>query len=225
MMDRRPLSQLFSTRFQDPAPDDSAPTVITLHGHNQFGRDLESLARAAAPTGRLLGLESYKGVFVGREIVGYTWFLGPETSPAPVFFGDALAEIERFLWDERDRDVRGDGTLPYLLGVDQGAIMAIAAGLVVPDLLSGVIAIRGSLPLIPGWEPPLAPLAGLPVLLLDAADASPAAPRVLHGDALVDQLAAWDADVTRVVVAADRAPGDAIAPWLRGRSSRHIADG
>jgi hypothetical protein len=110
----RPLSQLVYTRIQDGT---GGPRVITLHRHDGHGGDLRDYGLAAAPTGRVIGLESYKGVFVGRTITGYTWFIGPMRQPSPVFFGDAMAEIERFLWDEVDRQGSdGSAELPFLLG-------------------------------------------------------------------------------------------------------------
>lgn len=219
----RPLSQLTYTRIQEPPSEAMrhVPTVVTLHGHRQRGNSLAEYARAAAPTGRLLGLESYKGVFVGREIVGYTWFLGPDSAPAPVFYGDALAEVERFLWDEVDRQGSDAPVLPFLLGVDQGAIVALAAAAAVPDLLSGVIAIDGSFPLVPGWEPPLAPLDGLPILLIDRGATPPTSGTVLAGDALVDRLTAWGSRVTsRDVPPADTIPQAVMQDWLADQPIR-----
>ncbi|CAN0381583.1 unnamed protein product, partial [Phaeothamnion confervicola] len=157
-------------------------------------------ALAAAPEGRIIGLESFKGVFVGKRIVGYTWYVGPMYQPAPLFYGDGLAEIERFLWDEVDRQTDAgvaSPALPYLLGVEQGAIMALGTAAVVPDLLSGVIAIGGAFPLVPGWEPPLAPLDGLPILLVDPPQPVTDRPDVLVGDSLATTLRGWGAEVTR----------------------------
>ena len=177
---KRPLSQMVYNRIQEGT---GSPRIITLHKHKQFGGDVKEYAVAAAPKGRIIGLESYKGVYVGRSIVGYTWFVGPFDRPSPLFFGDALAEIERFLWDEVDRQQGTEAELPFLLGVQQGAIMALAAAAAVPDLVSGVIAVDARLPIVPGWEPPLAPLDGLPILQLDVAGRKPV-PGVLLGDEL-----------------------------------------
>ncbi len=94
-------------------------------------------------------------------------------SPRQSTSATASSEIERFLWDEIDRQRPGPAELPILIGVEQGAIMALAAAAAVPDLLSGVIAIDGCLPVVPGWTPPLAPLDGLPILLLGSAGACP----------------------------------------------------
>ena len=217
----RPLSQLVYARIQEGA---GSPRIVTLHRHNQFGEDVKDFALAAAPDGRIIGLESFKGVFVGKRIVGYTWYVGPMYQPSPLFYGDGLAEIERFLWDEVDRQADSgvaSPALPYLLGVEQGAIMALGTAAVVPDLLSGVIAISGAFPLVPGWEPPLAPLDGLPILLVDPPDPVTERPDVLVGESLADTLRGWGADVTRVVVPDPDEPSSAMATWLRGRTIRH----
>ena len=214
----RTHSQLFYTRIRDEAS--FSPTIITLHKHNQYGPSLAEFARAAAPQGRLIGLESYKGIFVGREIVGYTWFLGPLSRPAPVFFGDALAEIERFLWDERERQGVDDVALPFLLGVEQGAIMALAAAAAVPDLLSGVIAIEGRFPVVPGWDPPLAPLDDLPMLIIDPENGIPEHADVLTGEPLGDSFRQWGAQVTRSVVPDITTPSDSMQNWLSKQTIR-----
>jgi pimeloyl-ACP methyl ester carboxylesterase len=223
-MTPRPLSQLIYKRIQD---NGASPRIITLHDHNQHGQDVKVYALAAAPHARIIGLESYKGVFVGKEIVGYTWFVGPQDRPSPLFFGDALAEIERFLWDEIDRQGTSQDTtpnrtapeLPVLLGVGQGAIMAIAAAAAVPDLLSGVIAVDGSLPIVPGWQPPLAPLDGLPIQLIERTAPAPT-DGVLNGDHLATTLRAWGGDVTRLTAAPGEIPHHAMSTWLTDRAPR-----
>ena len=212
----RPLSQLIYTRIQDiPA----SPRIVTLHGHNQRGSSPEALGRAAAPDGRIIGLESYKGVYVGRHIVGYTWYLGPLDRPAPVFFGDALGEIERFLWDELDRQETDTPERPFLVGLEQGAVMALAAALAVPDLLSGVIAVNGALPIVPGWEPPLAELDGLPVLMLGDLSAQSESP-VLRRDELARQLALWGGTATWLAAESDAERERAMPAWLAHQRPR-----
>lgn len=213
-MATRPLSQLTYTRFQDPAPISAAPTIITLHGANDRGKHYEAHARAAAPTGRLLGLESYKAVFAGKTITGFTWYPGPLTTPPPPFFGDALMELERFLLDEVDRQETDTPVLPFLLGVEQGAIMALAAALAIPDLLSGVIAIQGRFPVVPGWDPPLAPVDQLPILIVDPPPGVSPAQRMLTGNDLVDQLRHWDADVSREIAPNDAIPSSVLSQWV-----------
>jgi predicted esterase len=214
------LSQLQYTRFQDPAPVAGTPTIVTLHGYNRRGKDYGDYARAAAPDGRLLGLESYKAVFADKEITGYTWYIGPLTSPPPVYFGDALMELERFLWDEIERQAPGDATLPILIGVEQGAVMALAAALAVPDLLSGVIAIEGRYPIVPGWEPPLAPMNNLPILLVDPPGGIAPAPNMLIEQELVRQLNAWDATASHVFAPDAGVPAELLAHWVAEREIR-----
>jgi pimeloyl-ACP methyl ester carboxylesterase len=219
MTTKRPLSQLIYARVQE---GDRSPRIITLHKHNQYARDVQDYALAAAPEAHILGLESYKGVFVGKDIVGYTWFIGPVNHPSPLFFGDALAEIERFLWDDIDRRAAPEVELPVLLGVGQGAIMAISAAAAVPDLLSGVIAVGGFLPNVPGWQPPLVPLDGLPILLIED-PATPPPPDVLAGDALATTLRDWGARATREEAPdpLTTIPREPMARWMASLAPRH----
>src|SRR5690606_4460323 len=53
-----------------------------------------------------------------------------------------------------------------LLGLDQGALLALSLACVWPETVSGVAAIGGYLPEIPGWVPDDLPLHGMPVLLV-----------------------------------------------------------
>jgi predicted esterase len=219
-MPRRPLSQLQFTKFQDPAPVPGTHTIITLHGYNRRGKEYGDYARAVAPKGRLLGLESYKGVFAGKEITGFTWYVGPLTSPPPVYYGDALMELERFLWDEVERQKPNDAILPILLGVEQGAMMAIAAALAVPDLLSGVIAIEGRYPIVRGWEPPLAPMNKLPILLVDPPGGLASAPNMLIESDLVRRLNAWGASATHQFAPDSEIPARILEDWVAAQEIR-----
>jgi predicted esterase len=213
----RTLSQLPYSRIQDIQ---ASPRILTLHRHNDLPDSLADLARAIAPDARIIGMQSFKGVYVGRDIVGYTWYIGPMDRPAPVFFGDSLAEIERFLWDEMDRQGTDNPERPYLLGVEQGAVMAIASALAVPDMLSGVIAIDGALPVVPGWNPPLAPLSGLPVLMIGDLTKKSDAP-VLRREELSQRLTEWGGNVT-LSDSADEADRIRVAvEWLAQQSPRY----
>lgn len=218
MISNRPLSQLIHARIQQGA---GSPRLITLHKHNQHARDVQDYALAASPEARIIGLESYKGVYVGRDIVGYTWFIGPQAKPSPLFFGDALAEIERFLWDEIDRQEADRAELPFLIGVEQGAIMALAAAAAVPDILSGVVAVDASLPVVPGWVPPLAPLEGLPILQVDDPARQPVE-GVLTGDNLAETFMRWGGEVSRVSAPApaSEVPTVQLSRWMAGQTPR-----
>jgi len=198
-----PLSQLIFTRFRT-VPD--TRHVITLHRTNEFLEGAREIGLMANPGGSVTGLQASKGVYLGRTVVGYTWFVGPLGQPSPVHFGDAMQEIERFLWDEVDRQSGDDARLPFLVGVEQGAIMALAMAAATPDLLSGVVAIDPTLPVVPGWSPPLVPLDGLPVLLVR--DQGPGSEGVLAGERLAATYTSWGGDVTTVEGA------EAIPGWI-----------
>ena len=99
--------------------------------------------------------------------------------------------------------------------------MAIAAAAAVPDLISGVIAVGGFLPVVPGWQPPLVPLDGLPILLVDDSVITPPSD-VLAGKALATTLSEWGGDVTRVETPAplEIVPAAPLARWLGKRTPR-----
>lgn len=213
----RPLSQLVYSNIQR---NDQEPRIITLHDHNQFGPDAAKWGQLAAPDGDIVALESYKGVFVAKDIVGYTWFLGPNHAPSPIFFGDSLGEIERFLWDYLDRSKTSPAARPWLVGRGQGGMMALAAALAVPDLLSGVVAIDAFLPIVGGWEPPLAPLDNLPVLLVNPQPSDQ--PKVLAESALHEQLTTWGANTKSITVAENGY--HAMAEWIAEHPTRYLAE-
>ena len=206
-----PLSQLIYARVREaPGPR----RVITLHRHNDVLGGMRETGLAANPDGTVLGLQASKGVYLGRTVIGYTWYVGPLDRPSPVHFGDAMQEIERFLWDEVDRQQTDAPVLPFLVGEEQGATMALAMAAAVPDLLSGVVAIDAMLPVVPGWDPPLAPLDGLPVLLVNprTGDLGPA--NVLGGEALTETFVSWGAAVDVLDDASGPAPLDQVATWI-----------
>lgn len=210
----RPLSQLIHFPLQT---GDGAKTLMTLHGYNAFGDSIRELGTATNPGGRVLGLQASKGVYLGRNIVGYTWFVGPLQQPSPVHYGDALQELERFLWDQIDSQERDDAELPFLLGIEQGATMALAMAAATPDLISGVIAIDAIFPTVPGWEPPLAPLNGLPILLARNLSAAALPDHVLVGDRIAERFTEWGG----VVSQADEV-GDVLTEWLSAQPVRRL---
>lgn len=196
-----PLSQLIYARFRESG---SPRRIIALHRYNEFLEGMREIGLAVHPDAAVIGLQSSKGVYVARSIVGYTWFVGPLAQPSPVHFGDSLQEIERFLWDEIDRQTGESAALPFLVGDEQGAIMALSMAGATPDLISGVIAFNATLPVVPGWEPPLAPLDGLPVLLVGAP----------NGDDVTRTLESWGAKVTTLESVDGELPLAAIRDWL-----------
>jgi hypothetical protein len=215
-----PHSQLIYARFRESA---SLRRVITLHRHNDVLEGMREVGLAANPHGADTGLQASKGVHLGRSVVGYTWFVGPLDRPSPVHFGDAMQEIERFLWDEIDRqqaEQSGEVVLPFLVGEEQGATMALAMAAAVPDLLSGVVALNARFPIVPGWDPPLAPLAGLPVLLVNPRSYEAPASNVLGGADLAATFAGWGAAVEVVVNGAEPVPTDRIRAWIERQPVR-----
>lgn len=210
----RPLSQLIHFPLQI---GERSKTLMTLHGYNAFGDSIRELGLATNPGGRVLGLQAGKGVYLGRDIVGYTWFVGPLQQPSPVHYGDAMQELERFFWDEIDRQDRDDAELPFLLGIEQGATMALAMAAATPNLISGVIAIDAIFPTVLGWEPPLAPLDGLPILLARDPVGATFPDHVLVGDRIAETFTAWGGEVSRTEEA-----GDELAEWLSNRPVRYL---
>lgn len=101
--------------------------------------------------------------------------------------------------------------------------MALAAAAAVPDLLSGVIAIDGFLPIVPGWDPPLAPLDGLPILQIDNASDDDSTAGVLAGPSLAATLRDWGGEVTRRRAPSGEIPGEVMSTWMRAQAPRHRA--
>lgn len=83
-------------------------------------------------------------------------------------FPNGGSHMERFLLDTVLAVAeKGESPVPILLlGLDQGALLALSLACVWPETVSGVAAIGGYLPEIPGWVPDDRPLHGMPVLLV-----------------------------------------------------------
>ena len=95
---------------------------------------------------------------------GFTWFFIQDVGyPEPATFGEGLWLVEQFVHDVRDRQ---DVERPiFLVGYEQGAVLALTLAAVLPESLSGVAAIGGYLPEIRGWSPPVEDLEGLPAVM------------------------------------------------------------
>jgi predicted esterase len=159
--------------YQDRVPERGDPrgTIVALHGDQGGSDDLLPLARAVGPQARIIAPMAARGVYHGVTLVSRTWFGGSLTRPEPASFGDSLAQVERFLVDVYDRRHSEPVSRPLVLGYDQGAVLALAAAKLFPDLISGVIAIAGTLPAFRDWGHERVPAHGLPVLIVfDEAD-------------------------------------------------------
>jgi predicted esterase len=161
---QRRLSQFVHNRFRQA---DSDRYLITLHRFDRFTESTRDEALETFPDVAVTGVQASKGVYLGRTITGYQWYVGPLQAPSPVHYGDAIVELERFIWDELDLQNHPTPNRPFLAGWEQGGVMALTMAAATPHLLSGVIAYDAFFPDVPGWDPPLAPLDGLPILLIN----------------------------------------------------------
>lgn len=209
-------------RHIPPASRPERLTLIPLHGHAGGVNDLIPFARSLGDGYRIVAPEAARGVYVQRlDVTTRTWFGGTLERPEPSSFGDSLAQLEKFVYDVRNRAQTSEGSRPTLLGFDQGAVLALTAALVFPDLLGGVIAIDGGVPSFRLWAPPAIDLAGLPVLLI----ADPAETK-LGPDSIAQSanyLSHRGATVERVTVPGARSLGPAVTDAVRGWLERQSA--
>ena len=203
--------------YRDVPPEvgPARATIIPLHGNLESLDSLVPLARTLGSDLRIVAPEAARGVHDSKHfVVAHTWYAcaRPER-PEPASFGDSLAQIERFIHDVQDRAAPGEGRRPWLLGVREGAVMSLAAAGVLPDLVSGVIAVCGAIPEIRDWHPLSGEAEGLPILLVsDPDDAHMPLERVRQD---VDALQSWGATVTYLELPAARALGPEVAKALR----------
>lgn len=143
-------------------------TVIALHDEGGDLDSVGSLRDAFAASFDVVALQAWRPVNVravsAEDYQGYAWYMdhGPQR-PEPATFGDSLWQIEQFIGDVSERSI----ARPLVLfGVGQGAVLALTLAMVLPDMLDGVVAVNGYVPVVRGWEPPERPMRGLPVLAL-----------------------------------------------------------
>ncbi len=187
----------------------AAPAVV-LRGISTDVDRLTALAGAVAPARRLVVPEPLRFLYLGRAHVGQRWFVrsvDDETEPAS--FGDALFAVEQLTAGAREA-----AGPPLLVGHGQGGELALALAAIVPELLAGVVALDAALPQVHGWERPECSAAGLPVLLLPAAQTAEEVERSRA------ELAAIGARATAVApreeaAALGPALDDVIASWWR----------
>lgn len=157
---------LLLRRRLPPEAEPQRGTIIVLHGGNGDLDDLVPAVRSFGPHWEVFAAEAARAVYVDQELVAHTWFAIQEPGrPEPVSFGDSLFQLEQLVYEISEANQDGPEPL-YLLGYDQGALLALALSLVVPDYLAGVAAICGCLPQIAAWPLPDRPLDNLPVLLV-----------------------------------------------------------
>ncbi len=172
-----PRSQLVFTTVE-VAEGPANQVVIALHGYGGQMTDLVPLGRSLGPGVEMWIPRAPRPAYFGRQTIAHYWYVGERNgTPDPPSFGDCLFQVEQFVLDvvERSSELR---RAPILLGVDQGAVLALAAAKVIPDRLGGVVALAGYLPRIPGAPLPVDKLEGLPILMINEPLSGGAARRV-----------------------------------------------
>jgi predicted esterase len=160
--------------YQDLPPDAGEPaaTVIALHGHGGTVDQLVPLCRQLQVPVHIVAPQAARPVNAADRTYspdapgGYRWHFGDrDAEPEPATFGESLWSVEQFIYDVADRV--GPRQPLVMLGVDQGATLALTLAAVVPDYIAGVAAVDGFLPVIRGWSPPYVGVTEPPVLLLN----------------------------------------------------------
>jgi predicted esterase len=161
-------------------------TLVLLHGSSSDHTQLLPLGRRLGPRLRLFAPKSARWVAFGLARRYYSWFtLQAPPCPEPISFGDALFQLEQFLWEV----VQGDASMcsPVrekvdLIGYEQGAVLALTLAALWPELFRAVVSIGGFWPHVPGALGEGAPMRGLPVLLLEDASRVSRLARTIEAD-------------------------------------------
>jgi predicted esterase len=214
--------------YQELPAAQSVATVIGLHAEAGDVDQLLPLAGRLGPACQFVAPQAARPTNPATqgyvENQGYLWFFIQEIGhPEPATFGESLWLLDRFVFDVRER--QGPDRPLFLVGYEQGAILAATLAMVVPELLTGVVAISGYVPDIPGWSAPVDDLQGLPVLLVhDAAD--PTLPLALAERTAAGLTARKAAVEMRDIAGAGRNPlaaADLTRDWIAGQLARRQA--
>lgn len=187
----KPYSRLRYRELTEAATNSaaSAPAIIAIHGDRGGPDDVLPLARTLEMGGRIVAPEAARGVYSGLELVSRTWFGGTWQRPEPASFGDSLAQLERFVHDVGGWRGGAVAAPPLLLGVDQGASLALALAMIAPELITGVIAICGGVPTFSDPSLLMPVEARLPILVIgDAGRHSAVAPEITNTETRLARL-------------------------------------
>ena len=163
------MTNCMLVRREVAAPNGAAAVLLALHGHGGGVDQLEPLGRVLRSDLSMVLPQAWRTLHIhGMEEAGdpgHSWFFNfADGSPEPATYGDCLMELENLVYDIRERHTP---KVPIIVvGIDQGAVLALGLCGVVPDYLAGVAAIGGHMPKIKGWTPPYEDFMGLPALLL-----------------------------------------------------------
>lgn len=203
------------------------PVLVVLHGHGGTVEQLLPLAVEVGPGFRILAPESPRPAYFMREEIdqetvdrGQTWYLSSGIDQIePSTFGDSLAQLELFVRDVADAAPVGHGRKPssiILLGIDQGAVLALSLMCIVPELVCGGVAINGYLPSISVLSEMASQASEQPVLAIRADDGYP--PSTTLTNRTVQELDRLGFKVT-AIHAEKMDPPQLLAPaikdWLR----------
>ncbi|HZZ85157.1 MAG TPA: alpha/beta fold hydrolase [Anaeromyxobacteraceae bacterium] len=150
-------------------PSDRPPLLVLLHGIGADEGDLLPLALSLDPRFLVISARAPHEA----EPMGYRWYAIDWTATPPRGDPGELAAsrelLARFI-AEAPAAYGTDPSRTFLLGFSQGAIMALALLLAMPDLVRGVVAHSGRLARLPGPDPTPEALSGAEVLLLHGAE-------------------------------------------------------
>jgi predicted esterase len=185
------MSASVLVRREIAAPGEERAVVLGIHGHAGSVDQLDPLCRSLGADVAAVLPQAWRPLNihgVAEDVhPGYSWYFSfGIDQPEPATFGDCLIELEALVYDLFEEDEQRS---IIVLGFEQGASLALALAGVVPDFLSGVVAIGGVMPRIKGWSFPVENLGGLPVL--QVSDAGSGAERA----ALTDSTAQYLRDV------------------------------
>jgi predicted esterase len=160
-----------------------------------------------------------RGIYRGVDNIGRTWFGGTLASPEPASFGDSLAQLERIVYDDRQRSEQWSAQCPWIVGVGQGAVLALALALTLPEFVSGVVAVGGALPrfrdatLLEGRP------MNMPILMLSPSLDGSVSPE--HQQESLQRLQSLGADVRSVELELAAVLGESAATILRDWWTSH----
>lgn len=148
----------------EPSGSKPADTIICLHDENSTHGEILGQLRDVATGQRMIAPRSARWSRFGGG-GRFSWFscVSPPVIE-PIGFGDSLIQLERLVLDCAAQGPHEQKIT--LIGIGQGATMALALALLWPELCANVVAIGGSLPVVPGWSAPARKMPGLPVLLI-----------------------------------------------------------
>ncbi len=202
-----------------------AGTILALHGRGGDLEQLIPLCRAAAPAFDVVAAEAprslipYTAEFT-LDYQGYSWYPLQDGRPEPVRFGDNLWYVEQFVVDVLERQIPDIRPI-YLLGFDEGAVLALNIAGIMPEFLAGVVSIRGYFPTVPGWSLPISDMQSLPVLVVDDSIAEDMGDRITTNT--TDTLRRLGAEVTAQSVLGVRmnpfAAKETFSKWVHAQNN------